>query len=154
VREWHPDEIVSTCLGLGFLTKMPGTLASFAAVAVAMLLSINAVLIILLAVLGGIASWSYSKRIGVKDPSEVVIDEVVGMWISLYGFGSHFFLPALGLFRILDIIKPFPIKNAEKLPAGIGIMADDVLAGLLTNIILRGLSWFFLSGGLRVMTRI
>ena len=149
MREWHPDEIVSTCLGLGFLTKMPGTLASFAAVAVAMLLSINAVLIILLAVLGGIASWSYSKRIGVKDPSEVV-----RMWISLYGFGSHFFLPALGLFRILDIIKPFPIKNAEKLPAGIGIMADDILAGLLTNIILRGLSWFFLSGGLRVMTRI
>ena len=152
MRECRPDELVSTCLGLGFLTGMPGTLASFAAVVVAMFLPVNAVLIILLAVLGGIASWSYSKRIGVKDPPEVVIDEVVGMWISLYGFGPHFFLPALGLFRILDIVKPFPVRNVEKLPAGIGIMADDVLAGLMANLILRGISWLFLGEGLRVLT--
>jgi len=131
---------------------MPGTVASFAAVAAAILLPVNVVLIILLSVLGGVTSWSYSKRIGIKDPPEVVIDEVVGMWISLYGLGPRFFLPALGLFRILDIIKPFPVRNVEKLPGGVGIMADDVLAGILANLILRGVSWLLLGEGLRVLT--
>ena len=153
MRQWRLDGLVSTCLGLGFITEMPGTVASFAAVAAAMLFPINAALIILFSVLGGVSSWAYSKRIGVKDPPEVVIDEVVGMWVSLYGFGPRFFLPALGLFRILDIIKPFPVRNVEKLPAGFGIMADDVLAGLMANLILRGISWLFLGGGLRVLTR-
>lgn len=152
MSQWSWDGLMSTCLGLGFLTRMPGTVASFAAVAAAMLLPVNVVLIILLSVLGGVSSWSYSKRIGVKDPPEVVIDEVVGMWISLYGFGPRFFLPALGLFRILDIIKPFPVRNVEKLPGGVGIMADDVLAGILANLILRGVSWLLLGEGLRVLT--
>ena len=153
MRQWCLEGLVSTCLRQGFLAGRPGTVASFAAVAAAMLFPINAALIILFSVLGGVSSWAYSKRIGVKDPPEVVIDEVVGMWVSLYGFGPRFFLPALGLFRILDIIKPFPVRNVEKLPAGFGIMADDVLAGLMANLILRGISWLFLGGGLQVLAR-
>jgi len=76
---------------------------------------------------------------------------VVGMWISLYGFGPGLFIPALGLFRILDIVKPFPVRNSETLPGGVGIMADDIVAGLLANLILRGISWLFLGGGFQVL---
>ena len=59
MRQWRLDGLVSTCLGLGFLTGMPGTVASFAAMAAAMLLPISAALIILFSVLGGVSSWSY-----------------------------------------------------------------------------------------------
>ena len=152
MKMWRMDKLISTCLGLGCLTGMPGTLASFAAVLAAMVLPVNAPLVAAFAVMGGIASRSYARGKGEDDPSEVVIDEVVGMWISLYGFGPGLFIPALGLFRILDIVKPFPVRNAEKLPGGIGIMADDIVAGLLANFILRGISWLFLAGGFQVLT--
>lgn len=127
---------------------MPGTVASFAAVVFALLVPVHPALIVLTAMAGGIASGKYASSVGRDDPGEVVIDEVVGMWIALYGFGPALFVPALGLFRILDIIKPFPIRNLERLPGGIGIMADDIAAGILANVLLRGVSWLLFSDGL------
>jgi phosphatidylglycerophosphatase A len=50
----------------------------------------------------------------------------------------------LFLFRVFDILKPFPISAAERLPGGLGVMADDVVAGLFTNLLIRGIFWFFL----------
>ncbi len=141
------EKAVSTCFGLGFLTRMPGTVASFAAVLAAFAIPINIFVLAATIVIGVIASGSYAAKGSAEDPPEVVIDEVAGMWIALYGHAPGYFIPALGLFRIFDIVKPFPIRNAEKLPGGIGIMADDIIAGIFANLLLRGVTWFFFSGG-------
>lgn len=144
--QWHA--LVSTCFGIGFISRMPGTVASFAAVVFALLVPVDPLLIFVTAVLGVFASGIYARSSGKEDPGEVVIDEVVGMWIALYGHPPAMFVPAFGLFRILDIVKPFPVKNLERLPGGIGIMADDIAAGLLSNLILRATCWLLFSGGL------
>jgi phosphatidylglycerophosphatase A len=51
------------------------------------------------------------------------------------------------MFRVVDIIKPFPVRNMEKLPGGFGIMADDVCGGIMVNALLRALEWLFFNGG-------
>jgi len=74
-----------------------------------------------------------------KDPVECTIDEIVGMWISLIALPKTI-LVAIGAFllwRILDIIKPPPARNLERLKGGIGIMLDDVISGLYTLIIMH-----------------
>jgi phosphatidylglycerophosphatase A len=74
-----------------------------------------------------------------KDPAECTIDEIVGMWISLIALPKTILI-AIGAFllwRILDIIKPPPARNLERLEGGIGIMIDDVISGLYTLIIMH-----------------
>lgn len=74
-----------------------------------------------------------------KDPAECTIDEVVGMWISLIALPKTILIvvAAFLLWRILDIIKPPPARNLERLKGGIGIMIDDVISGLYTLIIMH-----------------
>lgn len=74
-----------------------------------------------------------------KDSSRVVIDEVAGMWVSmlLLPVTGPRLLVGLVLFRFFDIIKPLFIRDMEKLPGGLGVMMDDVLAGLYTNLLLH-----------------
>lgn len=139
--------VVSTCFGLGFVSPMPGTVASFAAVLVAFFIPVGPVLILSVTVLGLFSSGIYARTIGKEDPGEIVIDEVAGMWIALFAHTPAMFVPAFGLFRILDIIKPFPIRNLERLTGGVGIMADDIAAGVLANVILRSVWWLLFSGG-------
>jgi len=138
----------STCLGIGFLTNMPGTLASAAAFAVYLLYPVPIWMIGLLGVLGAFTTGRYSLGENKEDPSEVVIDEVVGTWIAMTGLSPGLGLPALFLFRVFDIIKPFPVNTAEKLPGGLGIMVDDVVAGVYANVIVRAVEWLFLAGGI------
>lgn len=73
------------------------------------------------------------------DPSQVTIDEVVGMWVSLFLLPSSVFLAVLGffLFRLFDIIKPFPARMFDRSRGGFGIMMDDVVAAVYTNIALH-----------------
>jgi phosphatidylglycerophosphatase A len=85
---------------------------------------------------------------GRDDPGEIVIDEVAGLWVALALTPQALALPALFLFRVIDILKPFPVNAAERLPGGVGIMADDVVGGLLTAALLLGLRWLFIQGGL------
>jgi phosphatidylglycerophosphatase A len=70
------------------------------------------------------------------DPSIVVIDEIVGMWISLAGIatGAPALITAFILFRVFDVLKPEPARSIEKLPGGWGIMLDDVVAGVYANL--------------------
>ncbi len=87
------------------------------------------------------ASGEAERSLGV-DARPIVIDEVVGMLIAVWGvpMGSRPVLVltfAFFLFRALDIAKPFPIKGSQRLPGGWGVVADDVLAGAATNVILR-----------------
>lgn len=87
----------------------------------------------------GVWSSSIVEPIWGKDPARVVIDEVAGMAISLLFLPVNVKCLLLGLvlFRFFDILKPLYIRKMESLPSGWGIMADDILAGLYTNIILR-----------------
>ena len=81
------------------------------------------------------------------DPSIVVIDEIVGMWISLFLLPKTFtaVLCAFVIFRLLDIVKPFPARRLERLPNGWGIMLDDVVAGVYANILTHLALMFILS---------
>lgn len=90
-------------------------------------------------VIGVIAVDSYVRRTKTKDPSFAVIDEVAGQWLTLVflnnlgliGFSLGFFL-----FRIFDILKPPPCRYLESLPEGLGVMADDLMAGVYAGICL------------------
>jgi len=79
-----------------------------------------------------------------QDPGCIVIDEIAGMAVTLFGFEFSVWIGLAGfvLFRFFDILKPFPIGFLEKkLPGGAGVVADDVAAGIIGNLVLRGLLW-------------
>lgn len=146
-RRWTWYSLVATFFGAGTLSSMPGTVGSIAAYLVAMFVPVSLWLIAVVTVIGAIAAQKYAVQIGKEDPGEVVIDEVVGMWLALLLSPGGLPLAALFLFRILDILKPFPIRQLEKLPGGIGIMADDLAAGLFAALILQVFARIFLGGG-------
>ena len=79
---------------------------------------------------------------GEKDPSRVVIDEVAGQWLGLLMLpdGTLYIAGAFILFRFLDILKPWPIRQLEQFPKGWGVMLDDMLAGLLTLGLIQGVN--------------
>lgn len=94
-----------------------------------------------LLLIGWVAVTLALPHFGVKDPRPVVIDEVIGYTAAMIG---HPVKPltigiAFVLFRIFDILKPPPIRQAEKLPNALGVIADDVLAGVVSNFILTGI---------------
>ena len=135
---------VATFFGAGYLKPGPGTWGSVAALLLWAALAIGAHAgphTILYALLSGIAftlvfgipSATVAERAtGRHDPGFVVIDEVAGQWITLLGSPADWRhgLIALVLFRLFDITKPFPVQRFERLPAGWGIVFDDVAAGL------------------------
>lgn len=85
------------------------------------------------------------KCAGKSDPQTVVVDEVVGQWIGLAGassLGWKQVLAAFLLFRLFDIVKPFPVARLEQAPGGWGIMLDDVMAGAYTALVMVLLGWF------------
>jgi len=130
------DALVSTFFGIGRIRIMPGTIGSAAALIIALIIPIHWIAIAVTIMIGTWCADRYSKRIGVKDPPEIVIDEVAGMWISMYALPASFGITAFILFRIVDILKPFPVYIMEFLPGGIGIMADDVAGGFIVWIVL------------------
>jgi phosphatidylglycerophosphatase A len=86
-----------------------------------------------------------ARRSGLMDPQFVVIDEVVGQWIALGGALSLDWAgcaAGFALFRAFDIAKPFPVRRLEALPGGLGIVADDVMAGLYAALVLYAAGWF------------
>jgi len=131
--------LLATWFGCGLSPKAPGTVGSIGAVPLHLALSLlgplpHAAAIAALSVVGVWASNEVAKAEGIEDPQKVVIDEVCGTLIAMgmvSGGSVGIRLLALGLFRVLDITKPGPIDSVQRLePAGVGIMADDVLAGL------------------------
>ena len=80
-----------------------------------------------------------AKLLDRKDPGLVVVDEVVGQWITFVSlpFTPWVALAGFVLFRAMDVIKPWPARALERLPGGLGIMADDVAAGIYAQLILR-----------------
>ncbi len=93
----------------------------------------------------GIWSASVCENLWGHDPGRIVIDEIVGMFLTLVFIPLTFKTVWLGffLFRVVDIIKPPPVRRLEKLPHGWGVMIDDLIAGLYANILLRIMIYFF-----------
>jgi phosphatidylglycerophosphatase A len=136
---------LATGFYVGNIPPAPGTLGSLIGLALCFLLAgIQLPPAIILAVLFiGFAVWiahAAEKTLKKKDPGCIVIDEVAGMVVTLIGLPFNLTTAVIGfiIFRILDILKPFPIRTLDKrLAGGIGIVADDVVAGIFANIILR-----------------
>lgn len=137
---------LATFFGCGFFPKAPGTIGSLAGIATAELLhwwgAGRFTLLIIAIVVFPVAVWASSaaaRALGRKDPGQVVIDEVLGQWVTLLGAAVwtwQTYLAAFLLFRLFDIWKPPPVRQAEALPEGLGIVADDVLAGIYGALIL------------------
>ena len=95
----------------------------------------------------GIVSAGKAEQVWGKDPSKVVIDEMVGVWIPLLAAPEGeargwYALGAFVLFRFFDIVKPLGVRRMERLEGGLGIMMDDILAGIYSLIILIGIRCF------------
>jgi len=144
VRErLRPSYILSTWFGCGLSPIAPGTAGSAAAIAIAYFLPIPpyafALMAILITPLGIWAAGETAKQIGKEDPGLVVIDEVAGQWLTLAAAAAinwKSLLAAFLLFRLFDIFKPFPVNRLEALPGGLGIMADDLAAGLYAALVI------------------
>ena len=138
----------ATFFSLGKLPFAPGSWGSLGALLLWVLLpvtfSVHLSVIIILFVLGVYSSNKMTKYLKDHDPSEVVIDEAVGMGISLFMLPHSFglYLLAFGLFRIFDVLKPSFIYRVQDLPGGWGIMLDDVFAGIITLTICHGIHSF------------
>jgi len=135
----------STFAGAGFFPLAPGTFASFLTALLYYFflwqwspLWLGA-LIVLIFLLGVGTAGVTSKELGRKDPRPIVIDEVCGQLIAYLFVPGLWIDVAVGffLFRLFDVIKPYPIRKLENLPMGWGIMADDVLAGVYSAVLIR-----------------
>ena len=145
-------KLISTCLGIGYIRKGAGTVAAFIGciawyfIQVRGVNAIFDVITIVALTLLGIWSASIVEREWGKDSNRVVIDELLGMCISLFLIPAELKYIALAfvLFRFFDMAKPLYIRRLEKLPGGWGVMADDILAGIYSNILLHILvKWVF-----------
>lgn len=141
-------ERLAIWFGCGLSPKAPGTVGSLGALPLHALLrltnpGVHFLFVVALSAVGVWASQQVADETGESDPQKVVIDEVAGTLIALgmvrhMGIAKH--IAAFVLFRLLDILKPGPIGRAEHAkPAGVGIMADDLLAGIVAGAVVRGL---------------
>ena len=130
---------------VGFFPLAPGTAGSIAALALYALVrwagtpALELAVIIAVFAIGIWASTRTERALARKDPGPVVIDEVLGMLITLafLPLSTAGVIAGFLIFRLLDVIKPFPAGRLEHLPAGLGIMADDAMAGVYAHLILR-----------------
>jgi phosphatidylglycerophosphatase A len=133
----------ATVLGVGYVPVAPGTFGSAAGLLVWWVLPaspvVHAAVIVALFAIGSWSGTVAERHFGRTDPGQVVIDEVMGMLITLF-LNPVGWIGALGaflLFRIADVIKPYPANRLEGLPGGAGVMADDAMAAVYANLALR-----------------
>ena len=136
--------VIATGFGAGYSPIAPGTAGSLVGLALFWPLQlappwVQVVMTVAAFFAGVAASTRLAQLLGRKDPGAAVVDEVVGMWLSLLflPFTPATALAAFLLFRVLDVFKPWPARQFESLPGGWGIMTDDVMAGVYANLVLR-----------------
>jgi phosphatidylglycerophosphatase A len=136
---------IATAFGAGYSPVAPGTAGSAVGLAlfwglVQFPVTVQIAALAAVFLVGVAASTRLAREVGAKDPGLVVVDEVVGMWASLLFLPFTPATAAAGflLFRVMDIVKPYPARELEDLPEGWGIMADDLMAGVYANLLLRG----------------
>jgi phosphatidylglycerophosphatase A len=134
---------LATSFGVGYAPFAPGTFGSMAGLVVWALLpaspTVHAAVIVLVFVAGSWSGTIAEEHYARTDPSYVVIDEVLGMLVTLFlnpvGWLGAFV--AFLLFRVADIVKPYPANRLERLHGGVGVMADDAMAAVYANVVLR-----------------
>ena len=136
--------VVATGLGAGYSPLAPGTVGSAVGVLLLWLargwpLWAQVAATVALFFAGVAASDRLATLLGKKDPGRAVIDEVAGMWVSLLmvPFGVRTALVAFVAFRVMDTLKPWPARQMEGFRGGWGIMADDMMAGVYANLLVR-----------------
>lgn len=151
-----------TTFGVGYIPGAPGTYGSAVAVAIylgigwfemqaaghsgnpafagAFHYAVNAILLTAFCLIGIWASGRSAPIFGRKDPSQAVVDELMGQFVTFcfipFGLGWPFIIAGFLLFRLFDVIKPFPARTVEALPGGLGICADDIVAGVYAGVCL------------------
>ncbi len=141
---------IASCGYAGYFPIAPGTVGSAVGVVFYLLLQASGfpwamAVALAVAIIAGIWAGDVVERtLDREDPSLVVVDELAGMLLSLWLIPLSWRGIVVGflVFRLLDIVKPFPCRQAERLNGGLGIMTDDLIAGLYTNGILRLASLF------------
>jgi phosphatidylglycerophosphatase A len=138
---------LATVLGVGYVPFAPGTFGSAAGLLLWWFLppqpSIQVAAIVVLFVAGAWSGTLAERHFHKTDPGHVVIDEVMGMLITLLmnPVGWKGACAGFLLFRLFDIVKPYPANRLERLPGGTGVMADDAMAAVYANIALRICIW-------------
>lgn len=129
--------------GVGYLPLMPGTFGSLVGIGVFLLFGSLAAQLVGVAVITWAGIWAASRTeriLRLKDPGKVVVDEVAGQMIALLplslngSVGKAGIIVSFILFRLFDIFKPYPARRFERLRSGLGIMADDLVAGVYAAI--------------------
>jgi phosphatidylglycerophosphatase A len=151
--------VIATSLGLGYLPKAPGTWGSLFGLLLGWLAMVMAswtrnpwlnfaetdlALVVIVSMVGVWAADRVAAHLGSEDPQIVVVDEVAGQLIAYLALATagtfavswKYLLLGFILFRGFDIWKPFPARQAESLPGGLGIMADDWIAGVYAALLL------------------
>jgi phosphatidylglycerophosphatase A len=151
---------LSSAFYIGFIPGAPGTYASLVTtLAFFAIFSVthriapmsHIISVCLISLIGVFVSGETSRNTGIEDPSFVVIDEVAGQLLTFLFLPVNAYNLFLGFaaFRIFDMWKPFPIRKLESLPGGVGIMADDLLAGVYGNLVLQLLNFLWIRFGMR-----
>jgi len=146
--------LLSSWFGVGRLPLAPGTWGTLGAVPLVLIISYFGPIpaVISLAVIIPLAVWTSDisqKVLGKDDPPEVVIDEVAGYFVAVFllPFSWWSFILGFLLFRIFDILKPFPIRMIhKKVKGGIGICLDDIVAGVYANVCIKFVIWVISNG--------
>ena len=137
------EKLLGSGFYTGYIPFISGTFGSLAALIIYYIPGFENPLILIPAIIiftfYGIYVGSRFESVYGKDPAECTIDEIVGMWISLLFLPKILLISLLAflLWRILDIIKPFPARNFEKFKGGLGIMLDDITSGIYSLIIVH-----------------
>jgi phosphatidylglycerophosphatase A len=135
----------ATVFGVGYVRFAPGTFGSAVGLVIWALLPasglVHAAAILISFAVGTWSATAAERYFGGTDPGPVVIDEVMGMLLTLFMHPVGW-LGAIGgflLFRAFDVIKPYPANRLEQLPGGLGVMADDGMAAIYANLVLWGI---------------
>ncbi len=139
--------LIASVLGAGYFPVASGTFGTLLAVPLFLCLRGSPWAYgLVTAGLCGLGVWAAGETerlLREKDSHKIVIDEFAGYLVAAAYLPAHWFYPvaAFFLFRILDILKPFPAHGSQKLPGGWGVMCDDLIVAVYTNLALQGARW-------------
>jgi len=141
---------LGTVAGVGYLPVAPGTWGSAVGVILYLVTShwawpAQLALLLGVTLVGIWAADVTATALNREDPGPVVIDEVAGQLVTLFMTGAGLYGAIIGFFafRLFDIIKPWPARQLEDLPGGVGIMADDLMAGVYGWVVVAGILWWW-----------
>lgn len=133
---------LATSLGTGFFPVAPGTVGSILAAVVYVFFGVGRPLLLVPLIALAWLGCHSGRRLWGKDPSRVNIDEFAGCWVACLaspgGWGLYGIAAALLLFRVMDIAKPWPVSILDRIDSSFGILADDIVAGLIAGALLFG----------------